>query len=367
MKKLWLCFLIFNFGFLFAQNEQDPFKKLDEKFDSLSVDLERSHQDYLARQDAAWKAYVARIEAKWNEFEESTKKKWVSYSDDLDGKRRVEFENGYVEIEVIQEANDPSGRQGAEKKLESQLNNLFSANNEAGINVLENQVAFDPGETQIVNANNVAEYFNQQVEPNIQEAGEFISNDGKRRIKYRVQVPFVKNHIVRRAEKYLPTVVNYASQFKLDPRLVLAVIYTESAFNPLARSTADAYGLMQLIPRYGARDAYRFVYNQDRMVSPDYLYNPENNIQLGCAYLHVLHFVEWKTEADLNKRRDLSICSYNWGPHNVRKKVYKRFNGNSISYQELYSMLRRYTPEETSSYLEKVLSRRSYFDVFFEH
>jgi len=366
MQKIFLCLLVFSYSWLFAQ-EQDIFKKLDDKFDLLTVNLERSHQDYLARQDAAWKSYVARIEAKWNEFEESTQKKWVDYSDDLDTKIRIEFEEGYAEIEVIENADNPSALPAAEQKMEKQLTDLFSQNNEASTNMLENQVSFDEDGKQVVNQDNSSQFFQKKVKGNIQERGTFTSNDGIRRIKYRVRIPFVKNHIVRRAKKYLPSVVKYASQYKIEPRLVLAVIYSESAFNPLAKSQADAYGLMQLIPRYGAHDAYRFIYKQNRMVSPNYLYDPDNNIRLGCAYLHVLIYKEWKIEPSSDKRRVLSICSYNWGPHNVRKKVYKRFNGRQVSYQKLYSLLRRYTPEETSNYLERVLSKRSYFDVFFDN
>lgn len=346
--------------------EQNPVRQMQESYQTWQEETDRNFQDYLARQDAEWQAYVADIEARWNEFEASTPKKWIDYGGDLNVKSRVDFEAGHVEIETIQDADDPAADAKARESVQNQLQKLVDTDNEAQTNVLEDQITVDETEKSTLDQTNVQEYFEENVRQKIQPIDRIQSGDGKTRIRYRVRVPFVINHIVRRAQKYLPTVVKYASQYDLDPRLVLAVIYVESSFNPLARSHADAYGMMQLIPRYGAREAYKFVYKQDRIVSPQYLYSPENNIQLGCSYLYILLNHYWDTEPHQEKRRDLSICSYNWGPHNVKRKVYDRFEGSRLTYPQLYALLRKHTPDETSNYLEMVLNRRSYFDPYFE-
>lgn len=53
---------------------------------------------------------------------------------------------------------------------------------------------------------------------------------------------------------------NLAPRYKLDPNLVLAVVETESDFNPKAESNKNAQGLMQLIPataeRFGVQDVW---------------------------------------------------------------------------------------------------------------
>ena len=361
-----LLLLILYAGALYGQEENDPFKRLDDKFEELSEQQDQNFQDYINRQDAKYKAWVARIEAKWNSFEDSDKKTWVDYSDDLDGKNRVDYDNGTLSIQIIQPADDPDAQQKARRQALNQFQKLFAPNPNTGQVPLKNQIAFDNDGSQPVSSQNAGNFFNQKLGGQFKPVDTFMSNDGIRRIKYRVDVPFVKNHVVRRAQEFLPLVVKNCERFRLNPRLVLALIYTESAFNPQAKSYADAYGLMQLIPRYGARDAYRFLFNQDKMVEPDYLYDPANNIEMGCAYFHILFYKEWDVENHQDKRRDLSICSYNWGPHNVRKKIYKRFDGDKISYDELYTLLTSRTPEETQHYLQRILSRLEYFDVFFE-
>ena len=67
-----------------------------------------------------------------------------------------------------------------------------------------------------------------------------------------------------------------AREHQVDYALVMAVIHTESLFNPHATSNRGAAGLMQLMPktarRYGAHDRY----------------NPRQNVEAGVRYLKAL-------------------------------------------------------------------------------
>lgn len=86
-----------------------------------------------------------------------------------------------------------------------------------------------------------------------------------------------RNPVVGAARaKIIRHVFKEARKFKLDPRLVLAVITAESGFNPNARSERNAFGLMQLIPetaeRFGVSDVL----------------DPVQNIRGGMAYLRWL-------------------------------------------------------------------------------
>lgn len=77
-------------------------------------------------------------------------------------------------------------------------------------------------------------------------------------------------------KRVIEIVRELAPHFDIDPQLVLAVIGTESNFNPKARSPKNAQGLMQLIPetaqRFNVRDAF----------------DPVQNIRGGMAYLRWL-------------------------------------------------------------------------------
>lgn len=72
------------------------------------------------------------------------------------------------------------------------------------------------------------------------------------------------------------TVVQMARDFRLDPRLVFALIRVESGFDPLARSNRNAQGLMQLIPETAERFAVRNVWD------------PVENLRGGMSYLRWL-------------------------------------------------------------------------------
>lgn len=91
-----------------------------------------------------------------------------------------------------------------------------------------------------------------------------------------------------------------APRFRLDPKLVLAVISVESAFQTNAVSSKRAQGLMQLIPatarRFGVRDVF----------------DPADNIRGGMAYLRWLltHF-----KGDVT----LALAGYNAGEGAVKK------------------------------------------------
>jgi TPR repeat protein len=78
-------------------------------------------------------------------------------------------------------------------------------------------------------------------------------------------------------QKFALALVNrYAPEYGIDPRLALAVIQTESNFNPTARSPKNAQGLMQLIPETAARFDVK---------KP---FDPAQNVKGGLAYLRWL-------------------------------------------------------------------------------
>jgi soluble lytic murein transglycosylase len=111
---------------------------------------------------------------------------------------------------------------------------------------------------------------------------------------YRLRFPLAhQRHLTREAE-----------QRGLDPAWVAALIRAESAWNPQARSHADARGLMQLLPGTAADTARRLGLGWNGAAQ---LYQPQSNITLGTAYL-----------ADMLARKAqqpyLATAAYNAGP-----------------------------------------------------
>jgi soluble lytic murein transglycosylase-like protein len=103
-----------------------------------------------------------------------------------------------------------------------------------------------------------------------------------------------------RAALYDDLIAEHATANALDPDFVRAVIQAESAFNPWARSSKGAMGLMQLMPETAS--VYR-VLNA---------YNPAENIRAGVAYLKSL-LTRYDNDVSL------ALAAYNAGPTAVER------------------------------------------------
>jgi soluble lytic murein transglycosylase-like protein len=100
----------------------------------------------------------------------------------------------------------------------------------------------------------------------------------------------------------------YAAKRKLDPYLVMALIRQESAYDPSARSSAGAVGLMQIMPATGRELGLRFY----RGFTNARLSNPKVNIELGTYYLRqVINLLDGNVE--------LALAGYNGGPYRIRR------------------------------------------------
>ncbi|MDD5300724.1 MAG: murein transglycosylase domain-containing protein [Gallionella sp.] len=185
-----------------------------------------------------------------------------------------------------------------------------------------------------------------------------------------VRFNMVSNFSNKQAEKYRPLVEKFAKVYSISPSLVFAIMRTESNFNPFAVSSAPAYGLMQLVPSSGGRDAYKRAKGSNEIPSKQYLFNAENNIELGAAYLSVLAFDELDEVTDPASREYCVISAYNTGPSNVLRA----FSGsakqhdaaiaaiNGMAAPAVYSHLREHLPyAETRQYLQKVVGFRKQF------
>ncbi len=134
----------------------------------------------------------------------------------------------------------------------------------------------------------------------------------------RIRYPLRYEHIVK----------GHARDYGLDPALVAAVIYTESKFDPEARSDAGALGLMQLLPETAKGIAVR---TGGASFVVDDLLVPELNVRYGSWYLrHLL---------DRYGDERLALAAYHAGQGNV-----DRWQAQGVEIQF----------PETRSYVDKV-------------
>lgn len=93
----------------------------------------------------------------------------------------------------------------------------------------------------------------------------------------------------------------------VDPYRVAAFIRQETVFDPRAASSANAYGLMQLLMDTAQRTARRIGVNAPTSIEE--LFDPQLNIKLGTAYL--------RQQLDNYGRVEYAAAAYNAGPGRV--------------------------------------------------
>jgi soluble lytic murein transglycosylase len=138
--------------------------------------------------------------------------------------------------------------------------------------------------------------------------------------------------------KYQDNIIKYSQKYNLDPCLVAAVIKTESNFNEKAKSSKNAYGLMQITPDTARWAAEKMSVNN---FTTEMLYDPEFNIMMGCWYLNNL-------KEEFGGNLEIVLAAYNGGRGNVQKWL--KSSAHSLDGKNL-----NYIPfKETDKYVKKV-------------
>lgn len=132
----------------------------------------------------------------------------------------------------------------------------------------------------------------------------------------------------------------------LDPAWVAAEIRAESAWNPLARSSADARGLMQLLPSVGQHMARTLGLPWAGAGS---LYDPRTSIVLGTAFLR-------RMSDRYDGRTYLAIGAYNAGSGPVSRWLAQRGSLDPDFWIETA------TYKETRDYIMRVLAFSVIYD-----
>ena len=107
--------------------------------------------------------------------------------------------------------------------------------------------------------------------------------------------------------KHWDIIVEESKNRSLDPYQVAGLIRQETIFTTRARSSANAYGLMQVLVPTARLTARK--YGVGREITAESLYEPRLNIQLGTAYM--------RDQIDKYGRLEYVAAAYNAGPGRV--------------------------------------------------
>ena len=162
------------------------------------------------------------------------------------------------------------------------------------------------------------------------------------------KTPHRSDYSLRFPMPYRQQVMRQAQNRELDPSLIYGVMRRESLFDPLARSSVGALGLMQLMPSTARRVARSLGMKKPR--KSDILL-VENNIRLGTHYLKTV----------MNRFENnvaLAAAAYNAGPGNVKRWLPK----NSVMPADLW--VETVPLKETRNYVQAVLAYSTVFDKY---
>lgn len=191
----------------------------------------------------------------------------------------------------------------------------------------------------------------------------------KKVISYKIKLP--NNSLAKRASEYQPIALKESGKWSVDPALVMAIMHSESAFRPDAKSHVPAFGLMQIVPSSAGRDVNKRVRNIDAPMEVADLYKPPVNVETGTAYLHILNSKYLKNIENDQSRLYCTIAAYNTGAGNVARAFNSNRSTNintaaekinEMTPDQVYTQLINNLPyDETKNYLKKVSSRMALY------
>lgn len=318
---------------------------------------------------------TGKVDDTWGkkEVKVPTQKQYVKYTQNYKSRAVVDFDRGQVTVETLDEANPQQSLRGAI------VTTLLTPDDPRAVDLFSDKPVTLSSEREPYLKGLVLDHLGKPIgAPETAEAfaahlleskttQRSVDVNGAAKQALAVTIPMVSNFSNKQAEKYKDLVKDYAARHKISTSLVYAIMRTESNFNPYAVSSAPAYGLMQLVPTSGGRDAYRKVKGEDGIPSKEYLFEPANNIELGTAYLGVLSYSQLEAVQNDVSREYCVISAYNTGAGNVFKAFAKDRSTalntiNSLEPHAVYEKLRSALPyEETRQYLGKVVGFRKQF------
>ncbi|MGF1721523.1 membrane-bound lytic murein transglycosylase MltC [Vibrio kyushuensis] len=355
----------------FVESIYDVNYEPTNRFATKLAELPGQFEKDIGALDALISSFSGNIEKRWGsrEIKVAGKSNYVKYIDNYLSRSEVNFDKGTIVVETVSPTDPKKHLRNAIVTTlltpDDPLNvDLFSSKSiklEGRPFLYEQVVDQDDKPIQWSwRANKFADYLiaNHLKTKNV---------DFKK--AYYVEIPMVEDQVEIRSYKYASIVRQASQKYDIPEDLIYAIIKTESSFNPYAVSWANAYGLMQVVPKTAGRDVFKLVKKKPGEPSPEYLFDPAKNIDTGTAYFYILKNRYLK---DINHPLSLEysmISAYNGGAggvlntfnRNDRKRAMRDLN--SLQPNQVYwALTNKHSNAEARRYLEKVTNYKKEFN-----
>ncbi|WP_261816022.1 membrane-bound lytic murein transglycosylase MltC [Vibrio gallicus] len=321
--------------------------------------------------DSLINSFTGDIAKKWgrNQVKVAGKSNYVKYIDNYESRSEVNFATGKILIETV------ASKDAKAHLKKAIITTLLTPEDPANVDLFSSSSIKLGGEPflykQVVDQDGKAIQWNWRAN---RFAEYLIENKMKThkvdfKLAHYVEIPMVVSHGSVRSYKYANIVRRASQKYDIPEDLIYAIIKTESSFNPYAVSWANAYGLMQVVPKTAGADVFKLMKNRSGTPSPEYLFNPENNIDTGVAYFHILKTRYLKDVRNSVSREYSMISAYNGGTGGVLNTFDRHSRSNALSRinnlqpnQVYWALTHKHRNAESRRYLEKVTAHKREFN-----
>ena len=352
-----------------------------QSYEAFKQQYQQRYTDYQAEYLKSYESFKQRVTAQWGDKAEiSDADTYVHYSDDLQQKTVIDYADNSIVVERLSDdaidikevealltalSETPVTEQA---KRDPILQSIPVANDqtvlaswvpESDVDDILQQATIEASEDQAevpaeVVQETIADVESEQpattAPENVEQ--EQLPPPTVKRIQ-RMTISLNSGSVYsQRAKPYMEDARQVVTELNLPFALLMAVMQTESSFNPLAQSPIPAFGLMQIVPSTAGLDVNRLVYGKQQPPSVDVLFEASQNMRFGGNYLALLRDRYLKQIENPESRLYCMIATYNTGAGNVATAFHPR---GEKSVQEAIDVINQMTPEAVYQRLEEKL------------
>lgn len=270
----------------------------------------------------------------------SSNYRYVKYTNDYRSRAIIDFEQGTVRVETLEQQNSQQYlKQAIEYTLlapqQPKYTDFYNSYTSEikGTPFLYQQVKDNDGKAMKWHwrASRYANYLIKHKRKQVTVNGNQITS---------VSFALSSNHTQIRQQRYQSQINQAAQRYKIDKNVVTAMIQVDSLFNPYALNSQGRIGLMQISSSIG-QDVFHQQKKYPFKPQPNWLFNTNNNLDIGSSYLNLLDKQYLKAINNPKSRYYAMLASYIAGPQNMLQTFSKNKKEalsiiNDLSSYEVY-------------------------------